>query len=147
MLQQVLQRGGLFLLTSILDFNSVTSSSACLKVALESLHRFFKAFKIASKSNSLDVFEAYGEKFEEIVTVFECELSGLDFLERCQYHSDKHVYRKALRILTKYFQEEPETDPLILYLDKTLKEEASKKDPANENQNNPIQPQQLEFNR
>lgn len=60
MLRQVLQKGGLFILTNLLNFQAVKTSTGSLNVTLESLNRFFKLFKKAEKSKSLEVFEVHG---------------------------------------------------------------------------------------
>lgn len=93
------------------------TSATCLRAALESLSRYFRAFKRAEKPESLAAFQEHGDVLDEILTVFEGELGGLDHLERCQYHPENSIYRLSKKILLKYFEREEETDQLILYLD------------------------------
>lgn len=107
LLKMAIDQGAIEILTQALDYKTHKTDTLGIKVALDGLSRYFKAFKKAEKSQALEIYNEFHGYFNELTYSFEVSHNGLDILESCQYHQDHLVYKMSQKILVKYF--EPDT--------------------------------------
>ena len=94
LLIEAVSQGAIKILVEALSYEFAKTCSFGLKIALDSIAKYFGFYKHTLKLNSTDA-EVYGNAFQQLKDEFEFKLGGLDVLERCQFHEDKQVYRMS----------------------------------------------------